>query len=225
MIEVAIADDHYLLREGTGRLLESSGEVRVVASVGDGDQLLSAIERLSPDAVIVDIRMPPHHQMEGIHVSRTIRATHPDIGVVVLSQHANSLYALELFRDGTGGLAYLLKDRVGELDELLRALRAVVEGGSVIDPVVVEALLNRQTSSSDRLLELLTPRESEVLAAMAAGSTNGSIAQSLFLSQSAVEKHINAIFAKLGLSGADTHTHRRVAAVLAFLGRNHAQDG
>lgn len=217
MIEVVIADDHYLVREGTRQLLEASGEVRVVDSVGDGEQLLAAVTRLSPDAVLVDIRMPPDHQMEGIHVARTIRAQHPGIGVVVLSQHANSLYALELFRDGTNGLAYLLKDRVGDLDELLRALRAVIDDRSVIDPVVVEALLNRQTSTSDRLLERLTPRESEVLAAMAAGSSNASIGQSLFLSQSAVEKHISAIFAKLGLSSEDSLTHRRVAAVLAFL--------
>lgn len=225
MIEVAIADDHFLVREGTRQLLEASGEVRVVASVGDGEQLLDAVSRLSPDAAVVDIRMPPHHQMEGIQVARTIRAEHSGTGVVVLSQHANSLYALELFRDGTQGLAYLLKDRVGDLDELLRALRAVITGGSVIDPMVVEALLNRQTSSSDRALAQLTPRELEVLAAMSSGRSNASIARSLFLSQSAVEKHINAIFAKLGLSGADAETHRRVAAVLAFLGSGDADGG
>ena len=218
MIDVAIADDHFLVREGTRQLLEASGEVRVVASVGDGAQLLDAVARLAPDAAVVDIRMPPHHRMEGIEVARAIRAGHPRTGVVVLSQHANSLYALELFREGTQGLAYLLKDRVGDLDELLRAVRAVISGGSVIDPMVVEALLNRQTSASDRALAQLTPRELEVLAAMASGKSNTSIARALYLSQSAVEKHINAIFAKLGLSNDDTETHRRVAAVLAFLG-------
>ncbi len=218
MIEAVIADDHFLVREGTRRLLEASGEVRVMASVEDGDQLRIAVARLSPDAVIVDIRMPPDHQMEGIHAAQEIRAKHPRVGVVVLSQHANSLYALELFKDGTQGLAYLLKDRVGDLDELLRALREVVAGGSVIDPVVVEALLHRQTATSDRLLDRLTTREAEVLAAMAAGRSNASIAETLFISQSAVEKHINSIFAKLGLSPEETATHRRVAAVLTFLG-------
>lgn len=218
MIDTVIADDHYLVREGTRRLLEASGEVKVVASVEDGDQLRAAVARLTPDAVIVDIRMPPDHQMEGIHAAHHIRTNHPSVGVVVLSQHANSLYALELFKNGTQGLAYLLKDRVGDLDELLRALREVVRGGSVIDPIVVEALLNRQTSTSDRLLDGLTAREAEVLAAMAAGSSNASIAETLFISQSAVEKHINSIFAKLGLAPEETETHRRVAAVLAFLG-------
>jgi DNA-binding NarL/FixJ family response regulator len=217
LIEVVIADDHYLVREGTRRLLEASGEVTVVASVEDGDQLRAAVARLSPDAVIVDIRMPPDHQMEGIHAAQEIRVNHPAVGVVVLSQHANSLYALELFKDGTQGLAYLLKDRVGDLGELLRALREVVAGGSVIDPVVVEALLHRQTDTSVRLLDRLTNREGEVLAAMAAGSSNAAIAGALFLSQSAVEKHINSIFAKLGLSPEETAMHRRVAAVLTFL--------
>lgn len=217
MIDVVLADDHYLVREGTRRLLEASGEVRVVASVEDGEQLRTAVARLSPDAVIVDIRMPPDHQMEGILAAQEIRAEHPTVGVVVLSQHANSLYALELFRDGTQGLAYLLKDRVGDLEELLRALREVVAGGSIIDPVVVEALLNRQNATSDRLLDRLTTREAEVLAAMASGSSNASIGETLFISQSAVEKHINSIFAKLGLSPEESATHRRVAAVLTFL--------
>ena len=218
MIRVAIADDHYLVREGTGRILEASGEVEVVASVEDGIQLRDAVDRLAPDAVVVDIRMPPTHQMEGIEAAHDIRAKHQGGGVVVLSQHANSLYAFELFKDGTEGLAYLLKDRVGDLDELLRALREVVAGGSVIDPLVVEGLLNRQRTSSDRLLDTLTPRELDVLAAMAEGRSNASIREALFISQSAVEKHINSIFAKLALSPDESDTHRRVAAVLAFLG-------
>jgi DNA-binding NarL/FixJ family response regulator len=220
VIRVVIADDHYLVREGTGRLLEASGEVEVVASVEDGGQLRDAVDRLTPDAVVVDIRMPPTHQMEGIEAAHDIRAKHEDVGVVVLSQHANSLYAFELFKDGTEGLAYLLKDRVGDLDELLRALREVVAGGSVIDPLVVEGLLNRQRTSSDRLLDTLTPRELEVLGAMAEGRSNASIGDTLFVSQSAVEKHINSIFAKLALSPDESETHRRVAAVLAFL-RSH----
>lgn len=220
MIRVVIADDHYLVREGTRRLLEASGEVVVVATVEDGEQLRAAVERLSPDAAIIDIRMPPTHQMEGIEAALEIRGNHPGVGVVVLSQHANSLYAFELFKHGTRGLAYLLKDRVGELDELVRAVKEVTSGGSVIDPVVVEALLQRQRHHSERLLDTLTPREMDVLAAMAEGQSNAFIGENLFISQSAVEKHINAIFAKLGLSAEETDTHRRVAAVLAFLG-NH----
>lgn len=217
MITVVIADDHYLVREGTRRLLEASGEVEVVASVEDGSQLREVVDRLVPDAVIVDIRMPPTHQMEGIEAAHDIRAKHEGVGIVVLSQHANSLYAFELFKDGTEGLAYLLKDRVGDLDELLRALHEVIAGGSVIDPLVVEGLLNRQRTSSDRLLDTLTPRELDVLAAMAEGRSNASIREALFISQSAVEKHINSIFSKLGLSPDESDTHRRVAAVLAFL--------
>ena len=220
MIRVIIADDHYLVREGTRQLLEASGEVEVLATVEDGTQLEEAVDRMEPDAVLVDIRMPPTHQMEGIEAAHDIRAKHPEVGIVVLSQHANSLYAFELFKDGTAGLAYLLKDRVGDLDELLRAVREVVAGGSVIDPQVVEGLLNRQKSSSDRLLDTLTDREREVLGVMAEGRSNAAIAEALFVSNSAVEKHINSIFAKLALSQDESETHRRVAAVLAFL-RNH----
>ena len=217
MIRVVIADDHYLVREGTRQLLEASGDVEVVAAVEDGHQLRDAVDRLEPDAAVVDIRMPPNHQMEGIEASHDIRTKHPDVGIVVLSQHANSLYAFELFKNGTEGLAYLLKDRVGELDELLRALREVVSGGSVIDPLVVEGLLNRQRSSSDRLLDTLTEREHQVLGVMAEGRSNAAISETLFISNSAVEKHINSIFTKLALSQGESDTHRRVAAVLAFL--------
>ncbi len=216
-MRVVIADDHYLVREGTRRLLEASGEVEVVAAVEDGIQLRSAVDRLSPQAVIVDIRMPPTHQMEGIEAARDIRSHHPETGVVVLSQHSNPMYAFELFQDGTSGLAYLLKDRVGDLDELLRALREVISGGSVIDPLVVEGLLNRQRSTGDRLLDSLTPRETEVLASMAEGRSNSAIGEHLFVSQSAVEKHINSIFVKLSLAPDEAETHRRVAAVLTFL--------
>lgn len=217
MIRVIIADDHYLVREGTRQLLEASGDVEVLATVEDGLQLRDAVDRMRPDAVLVDIRMPPTHQMEGIEASHDIRAKHPDVGVVVLSQHANSLYAFELFKDGTAGMAYLLKDRVGDLDELLRALREVITGGSVIDPLVVDGLLRRQQKGRDRLLDTLTDREREVLGVMAEGRSNAAIAEALFVSNSSVEKHINSIFAKLGLSPGESETHRRVAAVLAFL--------
>jgi DNA-binding NarL/FixJ family response regulator len=216
-VKVVIADDHYLVREGTRRLLESSGAVEVLAAVENTAALLDAVDRLRPDAVITDIRMPPTHQMEGIEAAHQIRARHPDVGVVVLSQYVNSLYAFELFREGTGGRAYLLKDRVGELDELLRALREVAMGGSVIDPKVVEGLLGRRQEPARSLLETLSSREMEVLSEMAQGKSNAAISDSLYISQSAVEKHINAIFAKLMLSSEDGAQHRRVAAVLTFL--------
>lgn len=216
-MKVVIAEDHYLVREGTRRLLESSGEVDVVAAVERAETLLDAVDRLHPDAVITDIRMPPTHQLEGIDAAHEIRSRYPDVGVVVLSQYVNSLYAFELFHDGTAGLAYLLKDRVGELDELLRALREVAAGGSVIDPKVVEGLLGRRQEPARSLLETLSAREIEVLSEMAQGKSNAAISDSLYISASAVEKHINAIFAKLMLNAEDGAQHRRVAAVLTFL--------
>jgi DNA-binding NarL/FixJ family response regulator len=216
-VKVVIAEDHYLVREGTRRLLESSGDVEVLAAVENTELLLDAVGRLHPDAVITDIRMPPTNQMEGIEAAHEIRSKHPGVGVVVLSQYVNALYAFELFRGGTAGLAYLLKDRVGELDELLRALREVATGGSVIDPKVVEGLLGRRQEPARSLLETLSSREMEVLSEMAQGKSNAAISDSLFITPSAVEKHINTIFAKLMLSSEDGAQHRRVAAVLTFL--------
>jgi DNA-binding NarL/FixJ family response regulator len=216
-VRLVIADDHYLVREGTRRLLESSGGTEVVAAVENTEALMDAVDRLRPDAVITDIRMPPTNQMEGIEAAHRIRSKHPDVGVVVLSQYVNALYAFELFREGTGGLAYLLKDRVGELEELLRALREVAAGGSVIDPKVVEGLLARRQEPARSLLETLSSRELEVLSEMAQGKSNAAISDSLFISPSAVEKHINAIFSKLLLSSDDGAQHRRVSAVLTFL--------
>jgi DNA-binding NarL/FixJ family response regulator len=220
-VKVVIADDHYLVREGTRRLLESSGDVEVLATVENAEVLLDAVERLRPDVVITDIRMPPTNQMEGIKAAHEIRSRHPEVGVVVLSQYVNSLYAFELFRGGTSSLAYLLKDRVGELEELVRAMREVAAGGSVIDPKVVERLLARRQQPAGSMLDTLTSREMEVLGEMAQGKSNAAISESLYVSPSAVEKHINAIFAKLMLSPEDGAHHRRVAAVLAFL---HNQD-
>jgi len=216
-MKVVIADDHYLVREGTRRLLETTGEVEVLAAVENTKALLDAVDRLRPDAVITDIRMPPTNQMEGIEAAHEIHAKHSTVGVVVLSQYVNALYAFELFREGTGGLAYLLKDRVGEVGELLRALREVASGGSVVDPKVVEGLLARRQEPARSLLETLTARELEVLSEMAQGKSNAAISDSLYVSPSAVEKHINAIFAKLMLSSEDGAQHRRVSAVLAFL--------
>jgi len=223
VITTVIADDHYLVREGTRRLLETSGEVHVLATVADGDQLEAAVERLRPDAAVVDIRMPPTHQMEGIESAHRIRATTPHVGVVVLSQHVNSMYVFELFKEGTAGLAYLLKDRVADLDELVRALREVIAGGSVIDPIVVDELMNRPSTASGAPLKDLTPRERDVLGAMAQGKSNAGIAELLFVSGSAVEKHITSIFDKIGLPAGQSSTNRRVAAVLAFL-HSHERD-
>ena len=217
MIRVVIAEDHYLVREGTRRLLESADDVEVVQTVGDLEGLLAAVHEENPDAVITDIRMPPEHQTEGIEAAHAIRSANPEVGVVVLSQYVNSLYAFELFKEGTSGLAYLLKDRVGDLDEILRAVREVTAGGSVIDPQVVEGLLARRQNLTNSLLDTLTERERDVLAEMAQGKSNAGIAETLFISQSAVEKHINSIFSKLTLSPDETDVHRRVAAVLAFL--------
>lgn len=211
-----IADDHYLVREGVRRLLEDSGEVDVLDAVATATELRRCVAELLPDAVMTDIRMPPSHHMEGIEAAHRIRAEHPDIGVVVLSQHADESYAFELLKNGTAGLAYLLKDTVGDLDELLRALRAVCAGRSAIDARVIDALVARRTRREGSGLEELTPRELDVMREMAQGKSNTGIATALVLSESAVEKHVSSIFAKLGTPG-EQGVHRRVAAVLAFL--------
>jgi DNA-binding NarL/FixJ family response regulator len=215
-LRVVIAEDNYLVREGTRRLLEDSGQVEVVAAVGIPGELLEAVDRLLPHAVLTDIRMPPDHDMEGIQAAHKIRARHPQVGVVVLSQHADEAYAFQLLKDGTAGLAYLLKERVGDTEELLRAIRETIAGRSVIDPIVVEALLARRGRLAHSPLATLTPRETDVLGEMAQGKTNAAIAEALSVSESAVEKYANAIFSKLGLSE-EPQVHRRVAAVLAFL--------
>lgn len=216
VLRVVIAEDNYLVREGVRRLLEDSGEVDVVASVGNGTELFDAVRRLAPHAVLTDIRMPPGHHMEGIEAAHAIRASSPSTGVVVLSQHADESYAFALFADGSAGLGYLLKDRIGDLEDLVHALHEVHAGGSVIDPQIVDALVRRRSAAgASSPLATLSPRELEVLREMAAGKTNGGIEQALFLSTSTVEKHVNAIFTKLRLP--ETGVHRRVAAVLAFL--------
>jgi DNA-binding NarL/FixJ family response regulator len=215
-MRIVIAEDHYLVREGVRQLLEHSGEVQVLAAVGSAEELIEAVRALRPDAVLTDIRMPPGHGMEGIEAAHQIRAEHPQIGVVILSQHADDGYAFELLKNGAEGRGYLLKDRVGELDQLLHALREVAAGRSVIDPQVVQALVARRARAVESGLDELTPRELDVLRAMAEGQSNTGIARQLVLSESAVEKHITSIFGKLGV-GAETYVHRRVAAVLTYL--------
>ena len=215
-LRVVIADDSFLVREGTRRLLEDSGEVRVLAAVGDAEELFAAVASCAPDAVITDIRMPPTHSTEGIEAARRIRREHPDVGVVVLSQYSDAAYATELFREGTDGLGYLLKVSIGELDEIVGALRAVASGRSVVDPAVVQRLVEQRVHQSESPLRALTPREVQVLSEMAEGRTNASIAENLHLSESAIEKYVNAIFTKFGLVE-ERRVSRRVAAVLAYL--------
>jgi DNA-binding NarL/FixJ family response regulator len=215
-LRVVFAEDNFLVREGTAALLASVDEVDLVATVSDLDTLLAAVEEQRPDVVLTDIRMPPSHSTEGIEAARKIRAKHPETGVVVLSQFAEDEYAYELLKDGAAGLGYLLKERVADLDELVRAMREVARGGSVLDPKVVEGLVARKDRLAHSPLAQLTEREREVLAQMAQGKNNAAIAKALFLTERAVEKHINALFHKLSLSD-ETDVHRRVMAVLAFL--------
>jgi DNA-binding NarL/FixJ family response regulator len=219
-VRAVLADDHYLVREGVRQLLETTGDVSVVAAVGTADELLDAVRRFEPDVIVTDIRMPGaglRAGLEGIDAAHRVRAEHSRTGVVVLSQYRDALFAFELFRHGTEGLAYLLKDRIGNLEDLVAAIRAVIAGGSVVDPKVVDGLIARRVSRSRAAPAGLTPREREVLGEMALGKSNVGIARSLHLSVSAVEKNVNAIFHKLGLDNTPD-THRRVAAVVKYLG-------
>ncbi len=213
-LRVVFADDHYLVREGVSALLSDVEGIDLVDTVADPPSLIAAVDALSPDAVLTDIRMPPTHTNEGIEAAKRIRAEHPQIGVVVLSQYVEEDYAFDLLADGVAGLGYLLKERVSEVDELVRALHEVARGGSALDPKVVEALLARR--SDDGPLLGLTEREREVLEVMATGRNNATIAKALFMSDRAVEKHIGSVFQKLQLVD-EREVNRRVMAVLAYL--------
>jgi DNA-binding NarL/FixJ family response regulator len=215
-LRVVFAEDNYLVREGTAALLQAVPDLELLTSVEDLDSLLAAVEEHAPDAVITDIRMPPTHTTEGIDAARRIRAEHPEVGVVVLSQYAEEDYAYELLKDGAAGLGYLLKERVADLEELVRAVGEVSRGGSVLDPKVVENLVARKDRMERSPLAQLTERERQVLEHMAQGKNNAAIARSLFLTERAIEKHNNSLFHKLGLSE-EPDVHRRVMAVLAFL--------
>jgi DNA-binding NarL/FixJ family response regulator len=215
-VRVVFAEDDYLVREGIAALLGQAEEVEIVEAVADLDALLAAVERQQPDAVLTDIRMPPTKTTEGIQAALRIRREHPGTGVVVLSQYAEEEYAYELLKEGAEGLGYLLKERVADIEEIVRALRDVAAGGSVLDPRVVEGLVSRRDREAHSPLARLTDREREVLGLMAEGKNNAAVAASLFLTERAVEKHINSLFHKLGLSE-EPNVHRRVMAVLTFL--------
>ena len=215
-LRVVVAEDSYLVREGVRRLLEATPDVVVLAAVPTAEELLTAVERERPDAVLTDVRMPPGHSTEGIRAAHAIRAAHPGTGVVVLSQHADAGYVLALLQHGAEGLGYLLKERIGDREQLVGALRETCRGGSVIDPVLVDALVGRHELQQTSGLSELTGRELEVLRAMAQGLSNAAVARTLFLSESSIEKHVGAIFAKLGLAE-ERQVHRRVAAVVAYL--------
>jgi DNA-binding NarL/FixJ family response regulator len=215
-IRVVLAEDNLLVREGLRQLLGTAPEVEVVAVSGDRNALLEAVDAAHPDVVLTDIRMPPTNSDEGIEVAARLRETSPRLGVVVLSQFTDATYALRLFDQGASGRAYLLKERVSDLDQLVHAIREVARGGSVVDPKVVESLIAARSRKKASVLEALSPRERDVLAQVAQGKNNAAIATGLFLTERGVEKHINAIFSKLGLSE-EREVHRRVKAALIFL--------
>jgi len=211
---VVIAEDAFIVREGVRLLLEEAG-YDLLAAVETYDELIEAVERHAPDVVITDIRMPPTRTDEGVRAAREIRRSHPSTGVVVLSQYVEPEYATRLFEEGADGLAYLLKERLGDLEQFEHAIDEVRQGRSVVDPRVVDALVEARTRPKSPI-ERLSDRELEVLTEIAKGKTNSAIADSLFLSERAIEKHINSIFTKLDLLP-EKETNRRVSAVLLFL--------
>jgi DNA-binding NarL/FixJ family response regulator len=218
-IRLVLAEDHYLLREGVRRLLETQSEFEVAAVCEDLDSLLEAVDREAPDVVVTDVRMPPGHSDEGIQAARRLRETNPGMGVVVLSQYANPSYALALLDTGSAGRAYVLKERVHEIDQLVAAIRAVAEGGSLIDSKVVEGLVADRARTKASPLNDLTNRERDVLRKMAEGKNNASIGEDLVVTERSVEKAINSIFMKLELTW-EPAVHKRVKAVILYLAEN-----
>ena len=215
-IRVLLAEDHFLVREGVRRLLEPQPEIEVVGVCEDLDSLLAAVAADRPDVVVTDIRMPPGNLDEGIRAAEQLRTTDPDVGVVVLSQYLQPRYALALFEGGTERRAYLLKERVRDVGQLVGAISAVASGGSAIDPKVVEALVEAKSKREHTPLRELTPRERDVLREMAEGKNNAGIAASLFVTERSVEKVIHSIFQKLGLAW-ESSVHKRVKAVILYL--------
>jgi DNA-binding NarL/FixJ family response regulator len=216
-MRVVVGEDSFLAREGISRVLERIEGVELVGTGADLEEVRRVIEESAPDVVLTDIRMPPTGTDEGIRLAAELRSSHPEIGVVVLSQHAEPLYATALFEQGSEGRAYLLKERLRDREELSRALHEVAAGGSVVDPRVVEELLAAQRRNKASKLDRLTPRELEILSLIAEGRSNTAIAEQLVVTRRAVERHINAIFWKLDL-GESEDVSRRVKAVLVYLG-------
>ncbi len=215
-LRIVLGEDSYLAREGIIRALEEVEEIDVVATCSDLDDLRTTIEAVEPDVVLTDIRMPPTSTDEGIRLAGELRESHPEIGVVVLSQHAEPLYAVSLFEGGSDRRAYLLKERLKDEGELSRALHEVARGGSVVDPHIVEQLVGARAGGPGSRVDKLTPREREILAMIAEGRSNAAIAHSLYITTRAVERHINAIFARLELAES-AEANRRVQAVLVYL--------
>lgn len=215
-MRVVFADDNYLVREGVSALLGGADDIELVGVAVDLDSLMQEVAAQRPDAVLTDIKMPPTNTIEGIDAAKRIRATYPEIGVVLLSQYVDDEYAFALLGDGVAGLGYLLKERVAQVDELVRALHEVARGGSALDPQVIEELIARKLTDAGSPLLGLSDRELSVLQQMATGRSNATIADTLYLSERAVGKHIGSIFQKLGLIE-ESETNRRVLAVLAFL--------
>jgi DNA-binding NarL/FixJ family response regulator len=215
-VRVVIAEDNLLVREGLRALLAAEPEIDLLAACADAEELLGAVEELDPDVVIVDIRMPPTNTDEGIRAAEAIRRSHPRTGVVVLSQYPEPRYALALLAGGSSGRAFLLKERLGDAESLLSAVRAVARGGSVLDPELVDLLVRTEDPSAGALLATLTRRERDVLVLMAQGRSNAAIAEALTITERAVQKYVGAIFLKLDLTW-DDDVSRRVKAVLIFL--------
>ncbi|MEA3184249.1 MAG: hypothetical protein QOC57_261 [Ilumatobacteraceae bacterium] len=215
-IRVAVAEDNVLLRDGLARLISSTADFELAGTAASYDELLALVEASDPDVVVTDIRMPPTGTDEGIRAAAALRVSHPNTGVIVLSQYVSPAYALALLSQGSERRGYLLKDRVADVDDLVDAIRVVFGGGAVIDPKVVEQLVTSSSRRTKAPLDFLTPREREVLGEMAQGKSNAAVAASLVLSERAVEKHINSIFSKLHLTE-ERDVNRRVAAVLLYL--------
>lgn len=217
MLRVLVAEDNYFMREGITTAISLDEGLELVATCESEDEVMTAIAATAPHVVVTDIRMPPSQTDEGIRIAGRLRDSHPGMGVVVLSQHVEPAYAVPLFERGSAGRAYLLKERVGDRTELSDAIRRVAEGGTVVDPEVVEALMGKRADGATPLIGRLTEREREVLAVMATGASNAAIGEALYISPRSVEKHVSVIFTKLDLIQSD-ETHRRVQAVLLYLG-------
>jgi len=215
-IRIVLGEDSYIARVGISRALEDEQDIELVATCADLDSLRAAVDEFEPDVVLTDIRMPPTSTDEGIELAADLRRTHPDVGVVILSQYAEPLYATKLLEESSDRRAYLLKERVQDSTELSRAVREVAAGRSVVDPRIVEQLLAAQRRREDSRLEALTAREQEVLGLVAEGWSNAAISERLVITKRAVERHINTIFWKLGL-GASEDVSRRVKAALLYL--------